>query len=126
MSGNASLTPKQQKGIAAMLATRTNSEAAAAAGVDEKTLYRWLADPAFRAALRQAESNLVDEAGRNLIRVQLAAIATLLAAMSDKTAAWGTRIRAADLLLAHGARYRELGSIEDRLRALEGQHNAEP
>lgn len=120
------LTPKQRKAIAALLANRTYGEAATAARIDPKTLQRWMDDPAFRAALRAAESNLVDEAGRNLVRSQLGAIAVLVSAMADKTAAWSTRIRAADLLLAHGARYRELGSIEDRLRLLEEHYATQP
>ena len=56
------LTPKQKKGLAAMLTQPTLTAAAQAAGTSEKTLYRWLALPAFAAELKARQAGIIDAA----------------------------------------------------------------
>ena len=58
------ITVKQQKAITALLSERTGRDAAKKAGVSEKTLYGWLADKDFRAALRSAEAEVLDTVTR--------------------------------------------------------------
>jgi transposase len=72
------LSSRQQRAIAALLTSKSMSEAATSAGVGERTLYRWLAeDEAFRAGLARAESELLDTATRRLLALQGQAIETL-------------------------------------------------
>jgi len=47
LTGRLRLTPKQRVAIHALLRTATIEEAAAAAGVTETTLHRWLGKPGF-------------------------------------------------------------------------------
>src|SRR6185437_1500587 len=54
------LSAEQETAIAALLIEPTYSRAAAAASIDEGTLYRWLHLPAFRTAFRQARRELVE------------------------------------------------------------------
>ena len=49
------LRSKQKQAIKALLEYRTIAAAADAAGVLERTIYRWFDVPAFRSALNKAE-----------------------------------------------------------------------
>jgi len=62
MRETAVLRPKQQRAVLALLRERTVSEAAAAAGVGERTLYKWLKLPEFKAALADASRALFADA----------------------------------------------------------------
>jgi hypothetical protein len=50
------LTAPQRRAIRALMESRTNGEAAKLARIGEATLYRWLGDPIFKAALQEAEA----------------------------------------------------------------------
>jgi hypothetical protein len=125
-SAGGELTPRQRRAIAALLASRDVKAAAAAASVGERTLYRWLAqDPQFRAALTQAETELIGESTRRLIAGQALALDTLEGLMAGAQRDSDRRLAAAawlDFVL----RWRELTNVEQRLAELErivyGEH----
>lgn len=119
MSEKVSLSPAQVRAVAAIMTTRTVTAAAAQAKVTTRTIYRWLADPAFQAALTEAEANVLAVTTRAVMAVMLAAVDTLKAAIDDPEAGHGVKVRAADLLLVHGPRLYELRTLEARLQALE-------
>lgn len=123
MAGNGSaadiLTHRQQAAVRALLACKSVAEAAQRAGVGERTLYRWLADPAFRAALSAAEGDLLDAATRRLLGLQEGAIEVFEAVLKDASAAPSARLRAAQAVLDHLLKLRELRDVEQRLTALE-------
>lgn len=112
------LTPKQQKAIAALLTERTNGAAAKKAGISERTLYAWLNEPHFRAALRQAEKNILDDVTRRLAAGQTLALDTL-ESLVQKARHESTRLRAAVAWLELSLKFRDLHDIEERLTALE-------
>lgn len=93
--------------------------AAAACGVPERTLYRWLNEPAFHAELTAAEGAAIDEATRKLIGAAVTAVETLHAIVADPEASNNVRARAAGLLLDNLLKLRELRNVEQRLEALE-------
>jgi hypothetical protein len=62
------LTPKQEQAITALLEQPTVVDAAAAVGVNERTLRRWLKEPAFQTAYRGARRALVEGAVARLQR----------------------------------------------------------
>lgn len=112
------LNSRQRKALAALIANKTIGAAAAACELSEKTLRRYLAIPAFRLALIQAETALIDESGRRLLSGQQKALDALdnlidgAAKESDKrlsAQAW------MDLVL----KLRELRNTEQRLTDLE-------
>ena len=121
MAGNGSeLSAKQHRTISALLSTKSVIEAAAATGQGERTIYRWLSEPAFRQALSAAEGDLIDVATRRLLQLQGGALDTLEALLSDETdASAGVRLRAAQVVLDHLLKLREMRDIEQRLQALE-------
>jgi hypothetical protein len=112
------ITPKQTKAITALLTCRTVTEAATVANISTRQLYRWLELPAFVAALKAAESQVIDEATRRLLAGMGDALDTLHDLMTTGTSE-SVRRAAADNWLAQVLRVRELADIEKRLVALE-------
>ena len=113
-------TARQRKAITALLTTGDKNQAAEAAGVSRRTLYRWLHQAEFRAALQLAETEALDELSRELVRLAGKAARTLERAM-DSAELDNARIRAADIVLSRLLQLRELVTIEQRLAALENQ-----
>ena len=121
MADNGNLSAAQRRAVAAIMATRTTTAAALQAQVAERTLYRWLTDPAFQAAVTAAEADMLAATTRAILALTLSAVDTLKTTIEDKEAAAGVRVRAADLLLVHGGRWYELRTLETRLQALESE-----
>jgi hypothetical protein len=100
-------------------AKRNLDEAARVAGVGARTLYRWLQEPHFKAAYREARRDAYSQSIARLQQASGAAVSTLLKIMVDPSAPASTRIRAADSVLNHSANAIELDDIEARLAELE-------
>ena len=114
------LSAKQHRAITALLTSKSVTEAATATGQGERTIYRWLSEPAFRQALSAAEGDLIDVATRRLLQLQGSALDTLEALLGDGAdASAGVRLRAAQVTLDHLLKLREMRDIEQRLAALE-------
>ena len=112
-----SLTPKQTTAIVALLGSRTVLDAAIQCGLSERTITRWLGEPAFRAALSDAEGALIDGAVRRLLQLQTDALDAIADVLATGTPA--LRLRAAIAALDLVLKLRELRTIEQRLAALE-------
>jgi hypothetical protein len=120
------LSPKQRRAVCALLATGDVTAAAKEASVNRATLYRWLKEPAFLAAVREAEADALDELSRLLVRLGRTAVATIAKAMSDPITPAATRVRAADVALSRLLQLRELAQLEARVQALEAAAGPEP
>ena len=99
------------------------ASAARAANVSRKTLYRWLRESTFVETLEKAAGESLANLSRELVRLGTQAVTTLEGAMTDTQAATGTKVRAADVVLARLLQLRELVSLEARLAALERKIN---
>ncbi len=127
MTDNDRLTPKQQAVLAALLSGATQAEAARAAGVGEKTVWRWRREPAFEAALRAGGAELVAAALRNLSALAQPAAATLGAILADDSASTSAKLKAAGIVFDNLLRLREQVDLAERIAALEGiADGAEP
>jgi len=115
------LTSKQRRAVEALLTTGEVSGAADAAKVSRDTVYRWLKQPVFAAAVREAEMRALDDLSRVLVRLGRTAAGTLAKAMTDPETAAATRVRAADATLSRLLQLRELATLEARVQALEAQ-----
>ncbi len=124
-TSEAVLSAKQQRAILALLSTKSVSEAAQAAKVGERTLWRWLTEPEFRSHLAFSEAGMLDVATRRLLQLQGGAIETVQAIMQDAEASAGVRLRAAQTVLDYLLKLRELRDIELRLAALEAAYAQE-
>src|SRR6187551_630695 len=114
MTGNVTaptLTQKQRKAVEALLTTGDVAAAAREVGVSRESLYRWMKQPAFQVAVREAEAAALDELSRMLVRLGRTATGTLAKAMTDPAAPWPTRVRAADAALARLLQLRELATL---------------
>jgi hypothetical protein len=113
------LSPKQRKAVEALLTTGEVKAAAVEAGIHLDTLHRWLKEPVFLDAVRQAEAAALDELSRSLVGLGRTAVATIANAMSDPVTPVATRVRAADVALGRLLQLRELAQLEARVQALE-------
>jgi len=113
------LKPNQRKAIEQLLIHGEIQSAAVAAGVSRDSIHRWLKEPVFVAALRDAERIAIGTAARSLARLATKATTILETAMDDTAAPMSTRIRAADVVLTRLIQLREFTDLEERLTALE-------
>ena len=120
MSGHgAKFDRKKEDAIAALLTHRNIEEAAAAVETSVKTLLRWMKEPEFEAAYREARRGAFSQSIARMQQASGAAVSTLLKIMIDSSAPASTRVRAADSVLDHAAKAIELEDIEPRVAALE-------
>ena len=108
---------KGQQAIAALLSEPTHEEAARKAGISLAALQRWLNDPAFKEAHRQARQQAFDGAVFKLESASGQAVSKLVQRLNS--AKEGDEIRAAALLLDRAFRAKELLDHEGRIAELE-------
>jgi hypothetical protein len=110
---------KKEEAVAALLTHRNIEEAADAVGIAAKTLLRWMKEPEFESAYREARRAAFGQSVARLQQASGAAVTTLLKVMVDSNTPASTKVRAADSVLAHTAKAIELDDIEARLSQLE-------
>ena len=119
------LSLAQHKAVHALLTEPTIRQAARAAGVDERTLYRWLKDPAFAAVYRSARREATQQALAQLQRQSGEAVKTLVSIMKNARQPAAARIAAAAKVLDLAVKTLELDDFEARLAALEARYAKE-
>lgn len=110
---------KKEKAIVALLTQRNLEESARSIGIDPKTLLRWMKEPEFDAAYREARRMAYGQSIGRLQQAASAASSTLLKIMIDPNSPPSCRLRAADSVLSHAAKAIEIEDIEARLSELE-------
>ena len=116
----AELTAKQHKAIAALMSSASITKAAALVGVNERTIYTWLEDPAFETAYRTARREAVQSATARLQQASGAAVVVLCQLMVNGTQS--IKLSAAKTVLDLGMKSVELDDLAARLAALEQAH----
>jgi DNA invertase Pin-like site-specific DNA recombinase len=109
---------KKEAAIAALLATRTQAEAAKAVGIDLTTLKRWMRLPEFIEEYRRARWEVAEQAYARVQQGAPAAATVLMKLMVDATTPASARIRAALGVFALSREALDL-DIETRVAALE-------
>ena len=115
----APLKGKKAKAIDALITCDTVENACKAAGVGKTTMYRYLKEPVFDAALKAAKRQLVNRAILRLQQTTGDAARALAEICRDKEAPASARIAAAKAILDGALKGVELEDIEARLKALE-------
>ena len=113
------LTPKKQRVLEALLVSDSRKAAAAAAGVDIKTLRGYLRDEEFLEAYKAAFAEKVEEATRQAQQALAPALSTLLEICRDKDAGQMARISASRSILEYGLKLNEQYDLAVRVAALE-------
>jgi hypothetical protein len=88
--------------LEALLAGSSYVQAAAYAGVSEKTVRRRMADPGFRRQLGRAQDETLGRARRRLVALVPGAVNTVRDLADDAGVPAATRLRACEVLLARG------------------------
>ena len=113
------ISRKQEEAIIALMAQRGVDEAARTVKVSPRTLYRWLKEPAFDQAFREARRATFSQCVARLQQAAPAAVTTLLKTLVDPAAPASVRVRAAECIMNHSTKAIELEDIEGRLSQLE-------
>ena len=103
---------RKQKALVALLASPTVAEAANAAGVSERTLYRYMEDDEFAQAYKDAMKHVTEETAARLIRSMLPAVNALDEIAQDGRASPHARVAAANSILSHAMRSIERRTID--------------
>lgn len=109
----------REKILSALLVCNTRKEAAALAGVCEKTVYTYLQDPAFKEEYEERKKDLIRNASDQIQRSLEPSITALRAIAEDKTASKTARVQASRTLLEYGLKLAEYTSLDERITALE-------
>lgn len=113
-------------GIAAgaLAAGATRSEAAAAAGVSERTLYRRMGDPEFRALVSECRARITADVLSGAAGLAGRAVARLGVLLDDDNP--HVSLGAARTILTVAADFGERSELAERLAALEAVLKARP
>jgi hypothetical protein len=110
---------KMEQAIAALLSHRSIEDAAREVGISPNTLVRWIKEPEFQAACREARRAVFSHAIGRLQDAAGAAATTLLKIMVDPNAPAAIRLRAAEVVLEQAAKTFEMEDIDARVGKLE-------
>lgn len=120
---SAVLTVRQYNAIASLMSTPNVRQAAKDCSVTERTLYRWLRDPAFQAEYRAARRDATQQAIARVQQVSGAAVAVLAQLLANSTPA--VKLGAARTILEFAVKAVELEDLAARLAALEERFGKE-
>jgi hypothetical protein len=115
------LSPEQETAILALLDQPTVAKAAAKAGGNERTLYRWLDEPAFGAAYRKARREAFAQAMAMSQKYAPMALQSLAQIVMDESKPPSARVSAASAILKFSRESLELDDLAARLDAVEAQ-----
>jgi hypothetical protein len=110
---------KKQLAISALLENPTVKDAAAASGLADSTLWRWMKEPSFRAAYGEAKRQVVENSISRLQKIAGEAAGVLGSLMVDESSPPNTRVAAAKIVLELSLRGVETADILSRLDMLE-------
>ncbi len=119
MADHDRLTAKQQRFVAALMGARTVEGAALAAGIGERTAWRYLRNPHVQAALREAQAQALAQVTRRLALAVSEALEVLRGIAKDCDAPSGSRVSAARAILENALRFSETTDLMARVEELE-------
>ncbi|MHB9098540.1 MAG: phBC6A51 family helix-turn-helix protein [Syntrophales bacterium] len=111
------LNSKQLKVIPVLVGCDTIEGAARKTGIAKNTLYKWMKQEEFSREITSARKKLLEKAMNKLMNVTMKAVTTLEKLLNAESES--VRRAAANDVLGHVLKYRELQEIEERLETLE-------
>ena len=115
----ATLSPKQEKALIALLTEPTISAAAKTAGIGERTLHTWLGEDAFAKAYRDARRAAVQQTIARLQQASSMAVTTLMEVMDGMGNSPAARVSAAKAVIEQTLKSTEIEDLAARIEALE-------
>ena len=116
---------KMEDAVAALLTQRNVEEAARSVGISAATLVRWLKEPEFQKAYREARRAAFQQSIARLQQGTSAAASTLIKLLIDPNTPASVKARVADSIFNHAAKAIEIEDIEARVAALEAAAGSE-
>lgn len=113
------MTTNKEKLLAALLTSRSKKEAAAAAGIAERTMRTYFEDPEFCQRYREAFAGVIEDATRQAQALLMPALSTLQTVMEDEEIPAQARITAAKSIIDYSLKLTEQADILEQLRELE-------
>ena len=113
------MTPNKEKLLAALLTSRSKKEAAAAAGIAERTMRTYFEDPELCQRYREAFAGVIEDATRQAQALLMPALSTLETVMTDEEINPAARVNAAKIALDYAVRLTDQNDLAERLAALE-------
>lgn len=113
------MTPNKEKLLAALLTSQSKKEAAAAAGIAERTMRTYFEDPEFCQRYREAFAGVIEDATRQAQALLMPALSTLQTVMEDEEIPAQARITAAKSIIDYSLKLTEQADILEQLRELE-------
>jgi hypothetical protein len=113
------LSRRQERTIKALLEHDTLADAAHAVGIGEVTLWRWLREPGFKSAFREAKRRVLDEALSTLQKATRKAIGALVSILEDQGKPASARVTAAKTILETAVKSIQVEELEARVEQLE-------
>jgi hypothetical protein len=114
---------RDAKVLMALACGATVAAAARQTGASERTIYRRLADPAFKHELQVLRADMVQRTSGTLTAAATEAVKSLLELLKPATP-HATRLGAARSVLELGVKLREAAELEARIAALEAEVGA--
>lgn len=109
--------------LSALMTSETRQEAAAKAGITDRTLRAYLSDPSFLAEYQRQRSKLLTDATHQLQSNFQTAIKTLVGIVKSKNSSDKAKISASRIILEYGLRFTEIADILTRLEEMERKQN---
>lgn len=119
LTGLLELNEKHVRAIEALLQEPTVTAAAKKAGVSQATLFRWLNDPQFTGAYKEARGRMLEGTLNSLQSASADAVICLREVINDTTAQVTARVSASKTVLELSFKAREILELEDRIEYLE-------
>ena len=113
------LGTRKTRAVQALLQYGTKEKAAQEAGINVVTLWRWLKQPPFQEALRQARREAFSQDMGRLQQAALAAVSTLLRVMAGPDTPGSSKVQASRSVIELSQKSFELEDMEIRLARLE-------
>jgi hypothetical protein len=120
MKGKGSkLGRRRERAIQALLECDSQKEAARNVGIGEVTLWRWMQEPEFNQAFREAKRRVLDEALITLQKATGKAISALVSILDDQEKPASARVTAARTILETAVKTIQFEDLEARVHELE-------
>lgn len=115
---NPQLTPKQITALPCFAANATIDAACKEAGISKNAYYKWLKNPAFKSELDRLRNEMVNDAV-NQLKAATVKAATTLSSLLDRDDNPSVQRAAANDILNHVGKFKELQELQERIEKLE-------
>ena len=124
MADNGGLSRREARFVSALLASSSVGDAAAVAGVSERSASRYLAREAVRAELARRHAGVLGHVAARLVGAMSESLEVLRAVQSDTCASASARVSAARAILESGLKLSEVVALSERVAILEARLEA--